>query len=444
MRTTALLVSLVCCLAPPAASGVAEGGAAEHPAGVLRVGTSGDYEPFSRRVGDGDPPAFEGFDVALARAYADSRGLELRLVPFRWKNLREDLAADRFDVAMSGVTVRPERSAVGRFSVPVVETGAVVLVRQPERFPDLDSLNRRIARIGVNRGGHLERVAAARFPRAMRVAIDDNASVREALLAENLHAAVTDTIEATVWLRGTEDLKVLGPFTRDRKALLVRADRAALAADLDAWLLEQEAGGVLAALRREHLGAAAGEPVATASSGLLAAVDERLALMPFVAVAKRRLGLPLEVPEREATVLDAAVASVEAAATEAGVEPPAPEAVRAFFRSLIAAAKQVQWAAIQDPELETPETLPDLETELRPALLRIGDKIARLLVALRAEDAAVVEDLAAARAEARARAGQSLRTPRLSESSVEAIGDALADVSRPAEVPPVASDVSPS
>jgi cyclohexadienyl dehydratase len=46
-------------------------------------------------------------------------------VPLRWATLDRDFAAGRFDVVMSGVTVRPERSAAGRFSLPVAQSGAV-------------------------------------------------------------------------------------------------------------------------------------------------------------------------------------------------------------------------------------------------------------------------------------------------------------------------------
>ena len=56
---------------------------------VLRVGTSGDYAPFSS-AGEGRSPS--GFDIAVARAYAQERGLGLEFVSFRWPDLVRDLA----------------------------------------------------------------------------------------------------------------------------------------------------------------------------------------------------------------------------------------------------------------------------------------------------------------------------------------------------------------
>jgi len=323
-------------------------------------------------------------------------------------------------VAMSGVTVTPERAAVGRYSAPVVETGAVVLARQPERFPDLETLNRSIIRIGVNAGGYLERVARERFRKATLVFIPDNA-VLEALLAQNVHAVVTDTAEASIWLKAAGNLKQMGPLTRDRKAYLVRADQPTLAAHLDRWLMAREADGSLAALRRRYFGENAGPAVAEPLVALLAAVDERLSLMPIVGVAKRRAGLPLVVERREASVLEAAVKAVRAAAIAAKTPPPPDASVQTAFRAQIEAAKQVQWAAIKDPDYEQPAETPSVDEVLRPALIRIGEKIARLIVAL---------PLGLDRETVRTAALDQLRTPRLTLESRHAIADAIASLSQ--------------
>ena len=107
---------------------------------TLRVGTSGDYAPFSVKL-DGNPPDFDGFDIAVARGYAKARGLEIEFVRFRWPELNRGLLTNRFDLAMSGVTVRPERSAIGRFTIAAVQTGAVVIAQPKDRFLKVEDLN---------------------------------------------------------------------------------------------------------------------------------------------------------------------------------------------------------------------------------------------------------------------------------------------------------------
>jgi cyclohexadienyl dehydratase len=379
----------------------------------LRVGVSGDYPPFSFAPGE-DPAELQGFDLAVGRAYAAHRHRELEMVRFRWPELLSDLAGDRFDVAMSGITIRPERSVAGIFTVPVMASGAVVLVREDAGFADLASLNRPAVRIAVNQGGHLERVTRAHFPRAAVIAIPANQAVRGALISAQADAVVSDTLEAPIWLEGSEGVVQLGPFTSDLKAYLVHRDRSELAADLDAWLMARESDGTLAALRRRYLGYGDSPSTAEPVSALVAAVGERLDLMPLVAEAKRAAGAPVTVPEREARVIDAALAATRKAAREAHRTPLSDRTVRSFFELQIAAAKEIQHATLADPAGEAPP--PDLDTALRPALLRIGNRIAFLLQKLPAR---------IDRGNLGAFARQRLRTPGLSNSTREALVEAI-------------------
>ena len=427
-RTLAWLVAgLVALAAGPVRAG--------EPAELV-VGTSGDYAPFSVAVAG---PGFEpsGFGPELVAAFAAERGLALRFVAFSWPDLTSDLREGRFDLAAGGITVRPERGLVGRFTVPVATSGVVVLVPAAAPAVRIDDLDRPDPTIGVNRGGHLERVTRAHLRHARIEAIPDNAAVLPALLGGRVDAVVTDTLEAPHWRALEPGLRVLGPFTRDRKAFLVAADRDELAADLDAWLIEREADGTLARLRARHLGDAQARPASAAPLGaLLAAIDERLALMPLVAEAKRASGGPVDVPEREQRVLDAAVASVrgatarttgaEAGATRAHPADPSRErAVRSLFRAQIEAAKAIQRRALERPPLPGPgpDAAPpqDLDTEIRPALIRIGDRIARLVVALPADLDPV---------DTRSAAQRELAGRDLDDAHLTAIADAIVAVSR--------------
>lgn len=386
------------------------------PTRLLRVGTSGDYAPFSFAA-SGAPQGLDGFDLAVARAYAAARGLDLVLVRFRWEELLDALAEQRFDLAMSGVTVRPERSLAGRFSAPLVESGAVVLVKPAAGPSDLGALDRRGVRIAVNAGGHLERVARLRFPRAALLPLSENAAVPEALLAGIADAAVSDTLEAPRWQRLGGGLRVLGPFTRDRKAYLVRPELPALAADLDAFLLASEADGTLPALRARWFPGAETAATATPLGALFAAIDERLSLMPLVAEAKRASGRPIADPAQEERVLASAVAATRQAARQAGRPAPDPARVRAAFAAQLAAARGLQTRLLAHAPAPGAAPAPDLDTRLRPALLRLGERIAVALVAA----GGPVRDV-----EVRRAAREALRSPGLETREIDAIAEAVA------------------
>ena len=342
---------------------------------VLRVGTSGDYAPFSIAREDG---TLAGLDVELARAYAADRGLEIEWVRFRWPQLAADLAAGRFDVAWSGVTIRPDRSVAGTFTVPTLESGAVVIVPADDPTTRLEDLDHPDRRIGVNRGGHLERVTRARFGKARVVAVTGNHEVPAQLLLGHVDAVVSDTLEAPLWIADSgRRLRALPAFTRDRKAPWVRTDQPERARDLSEWLVAREADGSLARAR-SRAGIPDAPPTATPEKALRAAQEERLALMPYVAEAKRRSGSPIEVPAREAVVVEAGVTRAREEARLAGL-PPLPDAeVARFYREQIEAAKALQREVMAgEPSAEPP---PDLVEAVRPALLRIGDRIAWLLL----------------------------------------------------------------
>jgi cyclohexadienyl dehydratase len=350
----------------------------------VRVGTSGDYAPFSVLEDKHEGPVvYQGLAPTLARAFARDRGLEIEFVLFRWPELLEDLDAGRFDVAMSGVTVRPERSLRGRFSLPITTSGAMVLVPDASPFVTIEELDEKQFQIAVNGGGHLERVSQKHFAKARILPMSENQKVIQALAEGRVDAAITDTREAPLWQNQFPGLRSIGPFTRDRKAFLVRADNPELARDLDAWLLEAEQSGQLETLRIQELGKST-HPTSTTRPlrALLAAVDERLSLMPWVAEAKRRTGGPIEVPEVETRVLSDAIARYRIAMAQDPESLPAKEeAVLDFYRAQIEAAKSIQRQTLAHPAADA-RVAPDLNTELRPALVRINDRIATLLVAL--------------------------------------------------------------
>ena len=424
LLTLALLVLFA---APTTASPDADGVA------VLRVGTSGDYAPFSTARPDG---SFEGFDIALVREYAEARGLQIEWVRFRWPDLASDLAASRFDLAASGVTLRADRALLGAFTVPVAETGAMVLVRPGVGLTEAD-LSRPGLPMAVNAGGHLERVARLLFPAAALRAIPDNAAVIAALMSSEVDAVVTDSAEAVHWQTQSLAPPPFGPFTRDRKAWLIGPGRDDLASDINGWLIDLEADGELARMRVAAGLGGDGRP-ALAINALVTAIAERLALMPAVAEAKRLTNSPVHVPERERVVIASAVDAARTSAARAGLPVAGDDALAAFFAELIAAARSVQEAVLAGPaaDPDAPATgVPDLDRSLRPALLRIGARIGTLLPRL---PAAIARDAVAAEF------ARSLDLPGIDPERRQRLADAVASVAAaPRDVPVLTATEAP-
>jgi chorismate mutase-like protein len=320
----------------------------------LRVGTSGDYPPFSARG--------QGFDVEVAERLASDLGRPIEWVPFRWPELSRRVRAGDFDIVMSGVTWRDERAVAGWMTRAVAAGGPCVVGAEDA------------VRIAVNRGGFLERWTRARFPQARILPVDDNLALAEPLARGEVEAFVTDSFELPHLPGAGRTVRCEPPA--QRKVYWVAPPVAAeIGPRIDAWLAENEPA--LQRLRERWLGAPMPRDEIDHLIDLLA---RRLALMPAVAAWKRAHGIALEDAGREALVLERATAAAHTSGLDA-------EGARTLFRAQIELAKAVQARSPQAaPEL-------DLQDELRPALLRLGERIVASLagvIPLEASDLAEV------------------------------------------------------
>jgi cyclohexadienyl dehydratase len=82
--------------------------------GVVRVGTTGDYKPFTYL--DKETEAYEGIDIDMAKSLAKALGVKLEFVPTTWKEIVTGVVEERYDVAMGGF--QKSWAARCRFSSP--------------------------------------------------------------------------------------------------------------------------------------------------------------------------------------------------------------------------------------------------------------------------------------------------------------------------------------
>ncbi|WP_424630672.1 transporter substrate-binding domain-containing protein [Bradyrhizobium sp. SYSU BS000235] len=212
---------------------------------TLRVGLTGDYAPYARRAPDGK---FHGADVAMAHALATSLGVALEIVPTTWKTMAADLQADRFDVAMGGVSVTPDRAAIGDFSVTVLRDGKRPIVRcsDAERYTSVAAIDRGDVRVVVNVGGTNELFAKANFPQAQLDVRNDNRTVFDEVVNNRADVMVTDGAEVDYQVRQHPGVlcaaKVPAPFDHFDKAYWMMRD-SALKAAVDGWLTKALGAG---------------------------------------------------------------------------------------------------------------------------------------------------------------------------------------------------------
>ena len=145
--------------------------------GVLKVGTTGDYAPFSyRKEKDKN---FQGIDIDLANELALSLGVKVQFVQTSWKDLTIDLSDNKFDLAMSGISINLKRQKYGLFSDHYFKYGKMPIVRCKDRskFNSLSKIDSPSTRLIVNPGGTNESYARSSIKRAKIKVFKDNRKI---------------------------------------------------------------------------------------------------------------------------------------------------------------------------------------------------------------------------------------------------------------------------
>jgi cyclohexadienyl dehydratase len=232
-------------------------------AGVLRVGTTGDYRPFSYTGANG---ALAGIDVDLARDLAGALGVRLELVATSWPALMGDLAAGRYDVAMSGVSRTLGRARHAYLSAPYHVGGKTPIARcdRREPFASLADIDRPGVRVVVNPGGTNQVFVDAHIHSAEVIVHPDNRTIFDELVAGRADVMITDRIEVVLQTGRRPELcaTMTGNLNYQEKAYLMPPDdrwREFVAT----WLSLALAEGRVAAAFRAH-GVEAALPVSGA------------------------------------------------------------------------------------------------------------------------------------------------------------------------------------
>ncbi len=347
--------------------------------GILRVGTTGDYKPFSYRTNSASP--FIGADIELAGELARTLGVRLELVATSWPALMKDLGDDRFDIVMSGVSISLERQKKALYSIPYLRDGKtpITLCENQARFQTLAQIDRPGVRLIVNPGGTNERFARANIKHAGISVYPDNVGIFDQIVAGSADLMITDAIETRLQQKLLPKLCAVHPdqpFDFSEKAYLLPRDL--LWKDfVDQWLHQSIASGTLARLIDKWLAHPwpQGAPAAISLEPLRRLIEERLAVMPDVARYKWNTNSPIEDLLREKIIID----GLKADARALGV----PESwAEIFFRAQIDAAKIIQrehFARWKRQGAARFDAAPDLATVIRPRLDALTPRLLREL-----------------------------------------------------------------
>jgi cyclohexadienyl dehydratase len=162
--------------------------------GTLRVGTTGDYPPYSEL--DQATSAYKGYEIDVATQLAADLGVKVEFVPTSWETLAAGIQAGKYDVAASGITLTLDRLKSIGFSDAYLDAPLVPLVQSKDgaKYAAWRDLDKAGIRIAVQSGTSAEGSAKANFKNAEIVPIVAPALDYQELLSGKVDAAITDTI----------------------------------------------------------------------------------------------------------------------------------------------------------------------------------------------------------------------------------------------------------
>lgn len=123
-----LIFCVVMALAMAGCGGSADKKADTAAAGkVLKVATDANFPPFEYYLENNK--AHTGFDIELMNAVAKEMGYEkVEFVNVEFKDIFNGLSEKKYDAAIAGISITPERERIAEFTEPYVEDGYKIVV----------------------------------------------------------------------------------------------------------------------------------------------------------------------------------------------------------------------------------------------------------------------------------------------------------------------------
>jgi len=198
----------------------------------------------------------DGFEVDLIKEVAQEANLKYELVNVEWGGLFGGLITGKFDLVISSVGIIEERKKRMAFSIPYIQSGAAVLVRNNMTdIKSLEDLEEQNATVGaqINTTSHyfLEKYSGIKiktFEKFGHAVID--------LANKGVDAVVGDSVQANYYFRNNKDLEDQARFVGSRMTsefygIVLRKEDKELKNKIDASLTRLLKNGTISRLYKK-------------------------------------------------------------------------------------------------------------------------------------------------------------------------------------------------
>ena len=224
--------------------------------GTLHVATTVESKPFDY-LKDGQ---FCGFDADFIFCFAQEYGYELEIDTMDFGALLPSLSAERYDLAISSITVTEERKESVLFSDTYCRNPIVmaVLADEPAAGGEKTLADFENATLGILSGSSFDPLAKERFPNAQRQYYSLVPDMILAVEQGKIDAYISETtyVAAAIW-EGAKIETVDDVIDRTNAGYIFRKDSegaAAVREQLNAFIIKSKESGFLQELQNKWLG----------------------------------------------------------------------------------------------------------------------------------------------------------------------------------------------
>ena len=224
-------------------------------AGVIRVGTTGDWIPMS--VIDPATGEYSGRDIDIVTALANDMGVEIEFVKTDWKTLVTGIVSDRYDITTTASYNLARAKSVG-YTLPFISVQTVAIVQKDMAldFSSWEDLNRADVSVAVTLGTVFDELVTKMLPNAKIIRVEPPAREYQEVLSQRAMASITDSVEARLLKKEhPESIDIIpGSFPyANLLGLLTPRDSQAFINYINVWITMKKAEGFFEALDKKWL-----------------------------------------------------------------------------------------------------------------------------------------------------------------------------------------------
>ncbi|MBB3995246.1 cyclohexadienyl dehydratase [Sulfitobacter undariae] len=174
--------------------------------GVLKVGTTGDWNPMSVR--DPATNSYVGYDIDIMTQLAADLGVELEMVPTDWKTLVNGVVAGNYH-ATGSASISPARLKAAGYSHSYIAVEMFPFTTDDKlaKFDGWDSINKPDVKVATTLGTSFEKMVKEWFPEAEIVVVEAPARGFQEVLSGRADVFVTSNIEGSTLLQKFQNVK---------------------------------------------------------------------------------------------------------------------------------------------------------------------------------------------------------------------------------------------